>query len=329
MTGGLRTSATDIMEAHADVLPFNLQVDRLCHRSAVRLTTLLNCHSLAPHVRKAARRFVKRHRCPLHELMDAFKQHLYSKNTERIRSTRLHPRWHPQHHVKMLDDRKAAIEDDPKWAKGGAYRVYTSGSDIDGGVGAAVVLFPPERRRPRILKYRLGPSTSHTVYEAEIVGTILATELLRTEPHLTPRVSIALDNNPTIQASTLRTAAPGCYLADTFHRALTRLLSVHPGTRVTLRWVFGHKGVKRNERADEEAKAAAGGESSPAATLPKELRRPLPTSASQLRQSFKTHLSTTAETRWNSSRRCNRKSSATGPCHPVLREDSGVAAPAP
>ena len=110
MTGGLRTSATDIMEAHADVLPFNLQVDQLCHRSAVRLTTLLNCHSLAPHVRKAARRFVKRHRCPLHELMDAFKQHLYSKNTERIRSTRLHPRWHPQHHVKMLDDRKAAIE---------------------------------------------------------------------------------------------------------------------------------------------------------------------------------------------------------------------------
>ena len=38
MTGALRTTATDTMEAHADLLPFDLLVDRLCHRSAVRLS---------------------------------------------------------------------------------------------------------------------------------------------------------------------------------------------------------------------------------------------------------------------------------------------------
>ena len=56
-------------------------------------------------------------------------------------------------------------------------RVYSDGSDFQGGVGAAAVLYAPGRRRPRVLHYHLGPSTDHTVYEAEVVGTLLALEL--------------------------------------------------------------------------------------------------------------------------------------------------------
>ena len=47
-----------------------------------------------------------------------------------------------------------------------------------------MVLYAPGCRRLCILRHYLGPSTHHTVYEAEIMGTILGAELLHTEPHL-------------------------------------------------------------------------------------------------------------------------------------------------
>ena len=85
MTGALRTTATDTMEAHADLLPFDLLVDRLCHRSAVRLSSLPNSDPLSPHVPKAAQRFVKRHRSSLHELTVAYKTHLDTSRAEQAR----------------------------------------------------------------------------------------------------------------------------------------------------------------------------------------------------------------------------------------------------
>ncbi|KAI0365553.1 hypothetical protein BV20DRAFT_917317, partial [Pilatotrama ljubarskyi] len=53
MTGALRSAPTDALEAHAQVLPFRLLVDKLCHRAAVRLCTLPASHPLAPHVQRA------------------------------------------------------------------------------------------------------------------------------------------------------------------------------------------------------------------------------------------------------------------------------------
>lgn len=96
---------------------------------------------------------MKRPRSCLHKLIvDAFKTHLDGANTARIGFTRLHPGWHSLHRVNVLDVRQAAIMDDLKWAWGGAYRVYTDGSDTDGCVEAAVVLYAPGRRRPRVLR---------------------------------------------------------------------------------------------------------------------------------------------------------------------------------
>ena len=74
--------------------------------------------------------------------------------------------------------------------------------------------------RPRILRLHLVPTTRHTVYEAEIVGTIIGLELLRKEARLGPKASIALDNKLVIQSPMLHSAAPGRYIADIFHRLL-------------------------------------------------------------------------------------------------------------
>ncbi|OSC97663.1 hypothetical protein PYCCODRAFT_1347409, partial [Trametes coccinea BRFM310] len=118
----------------------------------------------------------------------------------------------------------------------------------------------------------LGPSTHHTVYEAEIVATLLGVELLRRETHCTQQVSIALDNMAAIQASELRTTGPARYLTDLFHAAVRNLKIDRPNLRLTLRWVPGHADVPGNEAADEAAKAAAAGDSSPVQQLPRPLR---------------------------------------------------------
>ena len=51
-----------------------------------------------------------------------------------------------------------------------------------------------------------------------------------------------------------------------------------PGKNITLRWIPGHKGVAGNERADEEAKAAAGGVTSKEQHIPIECRGLIPRS---------------------------------------------------
>ena len=55
--------------------------------------------------------------------------------------------------------------------------VYTDGSGYEGQIGAAAVLMVNGLELRRV-RYRLGPETQHTVYEAEILAVILALHLL-------------------------------------------------------------------------------------------------------------------------------------------------------
>jgi hypothetical protein len=45
-TGAMRTTPTDLLDAHADLLPFELLVDKKCHTAALRLATLPASHPL-------------------------------------------------------------------------------------------------------------------------------------------------------------------------------------------------------------------------------------------------------------------------------------------
>ncbi|THU80648.1 hypothetical protein K435DRAFT_588082, partial [Dendrothele bispora CBS 962.96] len=96
------------------------------------------------------------------------------------------------------------------------------------------------------------------VYEGECVGLILALHLL-SEQEEVRKVSIWVDNTAAIQATTSDKCGAAHYLLDHFHSLLQQVRGRHPNLKLRICWVPSHTGVEGNERADEEAKAAACG----------------------------------------------------------------------
>ena len=93
ITGAMKTTATDILEAMANLLPFQLLVDKIRHRAALRLATLPPAHPLHKPVQNAANRLVKRHPTPLHDLMHRYKIH--PQLIETIKANRHNLDWTP------------------------------------------------------------------------------------------------------------------------------------------------------------------------------------------------------------------------------------------
>ncbi|KAH7918414.1 hypothetical protein BV22DRAFT_1024629, partial [Leucogyrophana mollusca] len=129
-----------------------------------------------------------------------------------------------------------------------------------------------EGKEDRTLKYYLGSGEDHTVYEGELVGMLLAMELLRTERHRVGSIAIGIDNQAAIRAAINQKMSPGHYILDYFDKALTRALNKHGLEHITVRWTPGHIGIEGNEKADTLAKEAARGDSSETSNLPLQLR---------------------------------------------------------
>lgn len=135
ITGGMRTTATDILEAHANLLPFQQTLRKHCFRTALRMSTLSAAHPLHKEL-ISVKRNRKRHRAPLHELLNEF--NLNPHHLETINATRHNPKWTPDTMIEIADSKEeAAIADTDADEE---VRIYTDRSAIDGGVGGAAVL---------------------------------------------------------------------------------------------------------------------------------------------------------------------------------------------
>ena len=82
----------------------------------------------------------------------------------------------------------------------GVTQLYSDGSGLDGQVGAAVVLFI-QGEEPKVVRFHLGTTADHTVYEAELMGLLLALHLLCSEQDVT-RAIIRLDNQAVLHVLT-------------------------------------------------------------------------------------------------------------------------------
>ncbi|KAJ3832988.1 hypothetical protein F5878DRAFT_513075, partial [Lentinula raphanica] len=152
ITGAMNTTATDILDIHAALLPMPLEIERHRHRAATRLTTLPASHPLAENVKKASRYSRRsRHFSPLHELMGTFG--LKPARMETRKAVRYEANWDPKLNINIYDNEREAMRalrlDEAE------VQVFTDGSGFQGGVGAAAVLYR-DGEEQRLLRYRLG-----------------------------------------------------------------------------------------------------------------------------------------------------------------------------
>lgn len=300
ITGALRTTATDVLDIHADTLPIELLLHQACQRSIVRLASLPDTHPLQAMVRRCAKMQVKKHRTPIHEMLRTYE--IDPTNIETLSPIRRLPTQQNTfvtHIARSRDESK----DDNQQNKDNI-RVYADGSGYKGQAGAAAVLYR-SLRRPKVLRYHLGPLTQHTTAEAETVGILLAAELIRRESFVTT-ATIALDNQAVIRSTDLIRRQPGQRIMDNFVR-LTNIIAQQnrrPNYRLRVVWISGHDEVEGNELADSEAKKAAEGDSSPASDLPWHLRaNVLPHNVSAVKQDLTKTLQRIWRKRWTNSPR--------------------------
>lgn len=318
ITGAISTTAGDIMEVHANILPMELLFHKVLYRAATRLCTLTDTNPLFSLARRAASRYVKKHRSPLHHLF--YTTRLKPNNVETIAPTRRRPSYRPAFSTSISDNKESALERANEANSTIQTRIYCDGSGFEGGIGAAAVLYIGNAFK-KSLRYYLGKDTMHTVYEAETLGIIMGLHLLtELNRELDQTCLIGSDSQATIRALNNQRNHPGQYLHDEVHNSAERLhqkqdsiireISRNRARRrgekwkakkrdvvdLRIEWVPGHVDFEPNEKADSEAKKAAQGKSSQQAKLPSFLRNePLPASVAALQQMNTTSL----QKRWN------------------------------
>lgn len=73
ITGAMQTTTTDILEAHANLLPIQLLLQNTCHWAVIWLATHPDTHPLYKHICCAAKHLIKCHHMALHHLTNSFK----------------------------------------------------------------------------------------------------------------------------------------------------------------------------------------------------------------------------------------------------------------
>ena len=326
VTGSLGTTAGDVLDVHANLLPVDLLFHKVLFRAAARIASLPPSHPLHSLSRKAANRYVKRHRSPLHNLF--FTTKISPAKVENIDASRRHPNFVPAFSSHMKKSKPEALIEAIANHEKAPVSVYCDSSGFEGGIGASAVLFINGVEQ-NSLRYHLGSVFEHTVYEGEIVGLTLALHLLAgLRRQLKSLTVLGTDSQATILALDNQLPRSAHYLLDRVHDAAAKLHQQQDKLQnvkerreakqkgidwkardrnvinLQLHWTPGHMDFPPNKRADEEAKLAAQGSSSNVNDLPAYLRRkPLPHSVSALRQEHTILLQKNWKRRWKTSSR--------------------------
>ena len=181
-------------------------------------------------------------------------------------------------------------------------KVYTDGSAQEGKVGAAALLIR-QGEPNRVLHYHLGPSSKHTVHEAELVGILLGLHLIKTDKKGRTSYAMGIDNQAAISALSSVKATSGQYIANELLETAARIKKQRNSSRysLTFRWTAGHVSIKGNKEVDGEAKKATEGLTSNKMALPPLLRKALKNNKSALRQNRKEELKKRWQQEWNAS----------------------------
>ena len=150
---------------------------------------------------------------PLHYLFHAF--NIQPSECETIAPAICPPNEDSVTQLRIAGTREESKEDDVEDRV--EVCIYSDGSGVDGSAGAAAVLFW-DGLEVRSVRYQLGSLTQHTTYEAEVIGVLLALELLHQEWRV-HTASIKLDNQAVIQALGMCSTKPVQSLLNMVHDA--------------------------------------------------------------------------------------------------------------
>jgi ribonuclease HI len=325
ITGGLSSTAGDVLDIHAFILPIDLLFCKLLFRAALRLCSLPSTHPLRPFLRAASRRDLRRHLSPIHYLLRLINAN--PSDIESIPPSRRSPGYIPPFKSFIPPSKEDALPLAIISNATAPVRIYSDGSGIKGGIGASALLYIKDRL-VKVLRVHLGSSLEHTVYEAEGVGLVLGLHLLNgLSHHLTQTTLLGTDSQAIISALNNQKSHSGQYILDAIHQSAEHLhakqdqlfnreerqRAIEAGETwsgrkrgvidLQIHWVPGHCDFEPNERADEEAKKAARGDSSDTKSLPASLRKCLPLSISALRQAHNAKILKRWKRRWKLSPR--------------------------
>ena len=135
--GGMKSTLTNLLDAHAGLLPMELTLLCICHRAAVRLCSLPLSHPLFPLVREAHASTNDKHPDPIRNLL-----RIFDLNPWKFKN--LAPDTTPQAfyaHVTPLIPKEQKNAITLEASDGADYRIYMDGSKHDGRVGAAATIF--------------------------------------------------------------------------------------------------------------------------------------------------------------------------------------------
>jgi ribonuclease HI len=302
ITGGLRTSPTDALDACAYTIPVDLIAEKWCHKAAVRLATLPPVHPLFKPIRASANGNIRRHKAPLHSLMQLFE--INPKETEKIAVAVCNP----------MDTNKIPlridIANDKAESKASSQRasevvkVYTDGSVHDNKVGAAAILTRSGHQN-HVLHYHLGRADQHNNYEAELSAILLGLHLIKTEKAGNTSFALGADNQAALKAIKSDLIQSGQHIIEGVLRTVLAIRNKRNAAKysLTFRWTAGHVGIAGNELADKEAKCAANGTSSDKKLLPTLLRRKLKINSAALKTDHHEKIMKNWKKRWRKSAR--------------------------
>ena len=129
ITGAMKTTANDTLDVHANLLPLHLLISKIIHRAATCLACLPDNHPLSKHVLKASKKYVKKHRTPLHEIIHTYRLKL--KEMEKIETTVMGPKWQPSFNICIPAQEEQAIKESEMDLSD--IRIFSDGSCIERG----------------------------------------------------------------------------------------------------------------------------------------------------------------------------------------------------
>ena len=179
IVGGMRSTLTDLLDAHTGLLPIDLTLFWICHRAAVRLCSLPPSHPLHSIVWAAHLSQNKKHINLIKSTLRIFK--LDPQKFEMIS-----PDTTPLEHLAKIkaiiprEKDKAIIAELKDKVD---LKIFTDGSGKDGWAGTSTVLF--QKDNPNAIKsltYHIGELLKHMIEEAELIGALMGIWLLHTMP---------------------------------------------------------------------------------------------------------------------------------------------------